>query len=75
MCSVDDYDLTLVDELRNAGANVTIVPVKRAYADWRRYPQYIVSLSESSIDLIFAPAFGSSKKNAREASASMKMTN
>src|SRR5215207_7822557 len=38
------------------------VAVQRAYADWRRYPQYIVSLSESSIDLIFAPAFGSSKK-------------
>src|SRR5262249_32803457 len=40
------------------------VAVQRAYADWRRYPQYIVPLSESSIDLIFAPAFGSSKKNA-----------
>ena len=34
------------------------VAVQRAYADWRRYPQYIVPLSESSIDLIFAPAFG-----------------
>jgi uncharacterized protein (TIGR00288 family) len=42
------------------------VAVQRAYADWRRYPQYIVSLSESSIDLIFAPAFGSSKKNATD---------
>ncbi len=42
------------------------VAVQRAYADWRRYPQYIVPLSESSIDLIFAPAFGSSKKNATE---------
>ena len=31
------------------------VAVQRAYADWRRYPQYIVPLSESSIDLIFAP--------------------
>ena len=40
--------------------------VQRAYADWRRYPQYIVPLSESSIDLIFAPAFGSSKKNATD---------
>src|ERR687898_3192076 len=40
------------------------VAVQRAYADWRRYPQYIVPLSESSIDLIFAPAYGSSKKNA-----------
>ena len=42
------------------------VAVQRAYADWRRYPQYIVPLSESSIDLIFAPAFGSNKKNATD---------
>jgi len=42
------------------------VSVQRAYADWRRYPQYIVSLSEASIDLIFAPAFGASKKNATD---------
>lgn len=42
------------------------VSVQRAYADWRRYPQYIVPLSESSIDLIFAPAFGTSKKNATD---------
>jgi hypothetical protein len=28
------------------------VAVQWAYADWRRYPQYIVPLSESSIDLI-----------------------
>src|SRR5688500_2238391 len=42
------------------------VAVQRAYADWRRYPQYIVPLSENSIDLIFAPAYGSSKKNATD---------
>jgi uncharacterized protein (TIGR00288 family) len=42
------------------------VAVQRAYADWRRYPQYIVPLTESSIDLIFAPAYGSSKKNATD---------
>ncbi len=42
------------------------VAVQRAYADWRRYPQYIVPLSESSIDLIFAPAFGTNKKNATD---------
>ncbi|HEY4320819.1 MAG TPA: NYN domain-containing protein [Gemmatimonadales bacterium] len=42
------------------------VAVQRAYADWRRYPQYIVSLSEASIDLIFAPAFGTAKKNATD---------
>ena len=29
-------------------------------------PQYIVPLSESSIDLIFAPAFGTNKKNATD---------
>src|SRR5579862_8232397 len=42
------------------------VNVQRAYADWRRYPQYIVPLTEASIDLIFAPAYGSSKKNATD---------
>jgi len=42
------------------------VAVQRAYADWRRYPQYIVPLAEASIDLIFAPAYGSSKKNATD---------
>src|SRR5207247_604213 len=42
------------------------VAVPRASADWRRYPQYIVPLSESSIDLIFAPAYGSNKKNASD---------
>ena len=42
------------------------VAVQRAYADWRRYPQYIVPLTESSIDMIFAPAYGSSKKNATD---------
>ena len=38
------------------------VAVQRAYADWRRYPQYIVPLAESSIDLIFAPAYGSRRR-------------
>src|SRR6267143_263453 len=28
------------------------VAVQRAYADWRRYPQYIVPLAESSSDLL-----------------------
>ncbi|HEX7092006.1 MAG TPA: NYN domain-containing protein [Longimicrobiales bacterium] len=42
------------------------VAVQRAYADWRRYPQYIVPLSEAAVDLIFAPAYGSSKKNATD---------
>jgi uncharacterized protein (TIGR00288 family) len=42
------------------------VAVQRAYADWRRYPQYVVPLAEASVDLIFAPAYGSSKKNATD---------
>jgi uncharacterized protein (TIGR00288 family) len=42
------------------------VSVQRAYADWRRYPQYVVPLAESSIDMIMAPAYGSAKKNATD---------
>src|SRR5215468_918994 len=42
------------------------VAVQRAYADWRRYPQYAVPLTEASIDLIYAPAYGASKKNATD---------
>src|SRR4051812_43261784 len=59
----------LTKELRNLLSSDIIkgkVAVQRAYADWRRYPQYIVPLAESSIDLIFAPAYGSSKKNATD---------
>src|SRR6478736_10409806 len=56
-------------ELRSLLASEIIkgkVAVQRAYADWRRYPMYIVPLAEASIDLIFAPAYGSSKKNATD---------
>ena len=59
----------LQTELRRLLSSAIIkgkVAVQRAYADWRRYPQYIVPLSESSIDLIFAPAFGPNKKNATD---------
>lgn len=59
----------LTKELRTLMSSDIIkgkVAVQRAYADWRRYPQYIVPLSESSIDLIFAPAFGTNKKNATD---------
>ncbi len=59
----------LASELKNLLSSDIVrgkVSVQRAYADWRRYPQYIVPLSESSIDLIFAPAYGSSKKNATD---------
>src|SRR6266568_5192117 len=56
-------------ELRNLLSSDIIkgkVAVQRAYADWRRYPQYIVPLTESSIDLIYAPAHGANKKNATD---------
>ena len=59
----------LQTELRNLLASDIIkgkVSVQRAYADWRRYPQYIVPLAESSIDMIMAPAYGSAKKNATD---------
>lgn len=59
----------LSKELRNLLNSDVIkgkVAVQRAYADWRRYPQYIVPLAENSVDLIFAPAYGSSKKNATD---------
>jgi uncharacterized protein (TIGR00288 family) len=59
----------LQEELKNLLSSEIIkgkVAVRRAYADWRRYPQYIVPLTESSIDLIFAPAYGSAKKNATD---------
>jgi uncharacterized protein (TIGR00288 family) len=42
------------------------VAVQRAYADWRRYSQYVMPLTERSIDLIFATAVGSTKKNATD---------
>ncbi|MFN8571684.1 MAG: NYN domain-containing protein [Gemmatimonadaceae bacterium] len=59
----------LASELRSLLSSEIIkgkVAVQRAYADWRRYPQYIVPLAESSIDMIMAPAYGSSKKNATD---------
>ena len=59
----------LAGELKNLLSSEIIkgkVAVQRAYADWRRYPQYIVPLAEASIDMIMAPAYGSSKKNATD---------
>src|SRR5688500_698835 len=59
----------LQTELKNLLASDIIkgkVSVQRAYADWRRYPQYIVPLAESSIDMIMATAYGSAKKNATD---------
>ncbi|MGQ0767186.1 MAG: NYN domain-containing protein [Gemmatimonadota bacterium] len=59
----------LASELRSLLSSDIIkgkVAVQRAYADWRRYPQYVVPLAESSIDMIMAPAYGSSKKNATD---------
>jgi uncharacterized LabA/DUF88 family protein len=59
----------LQTELRNLLSSAIVkgkVAVQRAYADWRRYPQYIQPLAESSIDMIMAPAYGSAKKNATD---------
>ncbi|HEU4564529.1 MAG TPA: NYN domain-containing protein, partial [Gemmatimonadaceae bacterium] len=59
----------LGNELRNLLSSDIIkgkVAVQRAYADWRRYPNYVVTLAESSIDMIMAPAYGPSKKNATD---------
>ncbi len=42
------------------------VAVQRAYADWRRYVQYVTPLTAASIDMIMAPAYGSAKKNATD---------
>ena len=59
----------LQTELRTLLASDIIkgkVQLRRAYADWRRYPQYVAPLAESSIDMIMAPAYGSSKKNATD---------
>ncbi len=59
----------LQTELRSLLASDIIkgkVSVQRAYADWRRYPQYVVPLAESSIDMIMATAYGSAKKNATD---------
>jgi uncharacterized protein (TIGR00288 family) len=59
----------LQTELRNLLSSAIVkgkVAVQRAYADWRRYPQYMVPLTESSIDTIQATAYGSSKKNATD---------
>lgn len=46
----------LQEELKNLLSSDIVkgkVAVRRAYADWRRYPQYIVPLTEASIDLFF----------------------
>jgi uncharacterized LabA/DUF88 family protein len=59
----------LQSELKNLLGSDIIrgkVQLRRAYADWRRYPQYVAPLAESSIDMIMAPAYGSSKKNATD---------
>lgn len=40
------------------------IAVQRAYTDWRRFPQFIVPLSERSIELTFAPSYGSAQRHA-----------
>src|SRR5689334_25043520 len=49
----------LQTELKNLLASDIIkgkVSVQRAYADWRRYPQYVVPIAEASSDMIMANA-------------------
>ena len=40
------------------------VAVHRAYADWRRFPQFIGQLDEASIEIIQASSYGSSNLHA-----------
>src|SRR5437868_2659142 len=59
----------LQTELKNLLASDIIkgkVSVQRAYADWRRYPRFVVPLADASIDMIMATAYGSAKKNATD---------
>ncbi|HKC46439.1 MAG TPA: NYN domain-containing protein [Gemmatimonadales bacterium] len=40
------------------------VAVQRAYADWRRFPQFIGPLAETPVELVFAPSYGSANRHA-----------
>jgi len=52
VCTIDDYDLTLLEELRKTRANVTIVPVKRAYADWRQVAKVVSYIGQDQIAIV-----------------------
>src|SRR2546428_6163886 len=52
VCTVDDYDLTLLEELRKTRANVAVVPVKRAYADWRQISKVVASIGQNQIAIV-----------------------
>ena len=52
VCSVDDYDLTLIDEFRKTRAHVAVVPVKRAHLDWRQVAKVVASVGQNRIAII-----------------------
>jgi glycosyltransferase involved in cell wall biosynthesis len=52
ICTVDDDDLTLLEELRKTRANVAVVPVRRAYADWRQIAKVVASIGEHQIAIV-----------------------
>jgi glycosyltransferase involved in cell wall biosynthesis len=52
VCTVDDDDLTLLEELRKTRANVAVVPVRRAYADWRQIAKVVASIGEQQIAVV-----------------------
>jgi uncharacterized protein (TIGR00288 family) len=57
---------SLADELNRLLKSEIIpgnVAVQRAYADWRRFPQFITQLSEASVELVFAPSYGAANRH------------
>lgn len=52
VCTVDDYDLTLLEELRKTRATVAVVPMKRAYADWRQIAKVVGSIGQHQIAIV-----------------------
>jgi glycosyltransferase involved in cell wall biosynthesis len=52
VCTIDADNLTLLPELRKTRANVAVVPVKRAYADWRQIAKVVSSIDEKQIAIV-----------------------
>ena len=52
VCTVDEHDLTLLEEFRRTRANVAIIPVRRAYADWRQIAKVVASIREHEIAIV-----------------------
>jgi uncharacterized protein (TIGR00288 family) len=64
-----DFDNVTMGIRSNLGQELSKLldsDIIRGKVSVQRAPQYIASLSEASIDLIFAPAYGSTKKNATD---------